>query len=377
MTAIEPTRLEHGRFATANVDDGDRYETIFFEADDQRCPVRNWLAGFLGDGTGEAALAGLEDGSLEPMLAEGVVLAALAGCGIEPTPSGSRTWGHLDAILSTPHPQVHVAVCFADGPGERFRLGLERPPSGVELPSPAEVAAAVRATTDALRAGLSEMPEPLSVPPLRPFRASEGGRSFAQLAARKGIAVDPEAALAVDLLQDAANVEAKAIRSALREGAIDAEAAWERGDIGRRAWLVEATRLVGSATLVAVLDDEAVPDEPPPEVPGWPYWLRSMVAHGPEYDRDNKGDLYKLMQAIGYLCGNGGYDAIDAAYRRLDVSAVGEVAMIALLRTPFTSRGRLNDWTDFRERVRAELLKRDKPADKILAGLGKPGEPDA
>jgi len=371
-------------FVPANVDDGDQGDIVFLKAGSDACPVRNWLAGFAPGGTMEAALAGLEDGSLEPVLAEGVVRAALAGRGIAITPRELRTWGHLDAVLTTPDPRVFVSVCLRDDPGVRFKLGLrlpvpeEGPPPSEMTPEArgqrtTEVATAVRVAMAALRAGLVEVPDLPPTPARRPFRADEGRRSFAQLAARKGIAVDPAGAAAVDALQEAANVASEAMRAERNAGTLDSETAWERSQIAQREWLLEAYRLVGGEAVTAVLGDRAVPKELPPELPGWPYWLRKTVARGRDTGRK---DIAEMMEAIFYLCRNDGLAALDAAYRRIDVSAMSESALIALLRTPFTSRDGLEAWTDFRERVRSEMYVRDFDGDKLLMGLGKASDPE-
>jgi hypothetical protein len=367
MPPKDPTAAASRR-VLSNADDKDMGHIFFARPEGVTSPVTIWLSSFVEGDDPEAIVAGMADGRLEPVLSPGVVRAAMAGCGVVETPPGRRTWSYMDAILTTPHPLVHVGVILDATPGDRFMVGIDRGEDGAVLHR-RMVAAAVRATMSRLRAAVTTIRVMPVAPVLRPFRTKEGMRSFSQIAARKDLAIDHEASLAVDRLQEASNAESKAMHEAMAAGTLDHETALERMEVGKRAWLVEANRLVGADTVLALLGADAKPSREPPEAPGWPYWLRSTAALGRDLAKGNGS--FELMQSIQFLCRYGGHSAIDAAYRRIDVDAVSDLALITLLRTPFTQRDRLAEWTGFRERVRAALFARGLDADKVLVGLGK------
>lgn len=347
---------------------GIRYVPAEGEAD----PVQRWLAACVPGGGFEAAAAGLADGSLEPALSDAVVLGALRGLG-HATVFANRPWDGVGAVLTTPDPRVFLGIRTRSGLAHRFAVGVPHDRPDV-VPTREDILSAIDATLGALRAA-AVLPAFAPAPDLRPFRAREGMRAFAQLAARKDIEVDPEAAAAVDALQARASDESRALMAGMRDGTLTPEDVQHRIVLGTDGWLRQAHALVGKEVVAATLDDDAVPRDRPAEVSGMPPWTWGALAAGRDGGRGRWS--LDLMEALQFFCRHGRHDAIDRGYGLLDVGRLSPLAMNTLLRGPFVDRGKIQGWEDFRERVRAELGARGIDGDRMLVGLGGGGTPAA
>ena len=201
---------------------------------------------------------------------------------------------------------------------------------------------------------------------VKDYRADTG-----RLAAEAGITLTDEALDGIASLREEGAAGHARLKERLRAKDLTPADYLEACAVARRDLVTRMGAVVPVDGLVRMLGGEARPLDPPPRREGWPYWLRRTLP------REREGRDYGGVELIGmlqFLCSAGAFDELDRGYRLVEPAEVDGVALLALLRGPFMWRGRISEWAPLRERTRAHLEAEGKPADKILMGLGRPGD---
>lgn len=80
-------------------------------------------------------------------------------------------------------------------------------------------------------------------------------------------------------------------------------------------------------------------------------------------------ELVKQIDELNSALNASRFDIVDHAYETARIEEMPIESIIAYLRVPFTARHRLENWTAFRDRAKAELLRRGRDPDRLLRGL--------
>ncbi len=79
-----------------------------------------------------------------------------------------------------------------------------------------------------------------------------------------------------------------------------------------------------------------------------------------------------LYRAVDAFLKMGQYDTCDELLATLDLCKISMELQVGALRILYSSRKRLKNWYDFRDRVRDHLKKQGEDTDLLLQGLFEP-----
>lgn len=95
-------------------------------------------------------------------------------------------------------------------------------------------------------------------------------------------------------------------------------------------------------------------------------WVNYLIS-GVEPSR---GQLTEFIQKLQADLRSGDFSLIGHALStQIDVAKCAPAWLVAILRTSYVARRRIEEWSAFRERVAADLTKRGMNAEALLQGL--------
>lgn len=96
--------------------------------------------------------------------------------------------------------------------------------------------------------------------------------------------------------------------------------------------------------------------------------LSDLLHSGPGDVSDH--DVGEAIAGISIMLSDGHFAEYDAILRDARAEDMGVVMMITALRTPYSAKERLPNWSAFRDRAAVEIARRGGDPHKALRGLG-------
>lgn len=96
-------------------------------------------------------------------------------------------------------------------------------------------------------------------------------------------------------------------------------------------------------------------------------WFNDFCNHAASVEKP--AEIFPLVQGIATLFKKKDYGSVEEILAIADLDNFSNTAMVALVRTTYPAKDKLNNWTDTVERVRENLVRKGLDAEKLLRGL--------
>ena len=96
-------------------------------------------------------------------------------------------------------------------------------------------------------------------------------------------------------------------------------------------------------------------------------WFNDFCTHAASVEKP--AEIFPLVQGIATLFKKKDYGSVEEILTIANLDNFSNTAMVALVRTTYPAKDKLNNWVDTVERVRENLVRKGLDAEKLLRGL--------